>query len=701
MTDQHSTVQHYVLLIGLDFYPRDKTTGKGPLQGCVNDIRMLKRDIVDSLENTDSWVLTASVDDASDPPRPAETQESLPTYGNVISILQTITERASKGNFVYIHFSGHGTAIMPDSEFDSVYSDHSSTGCLALVLLASNSRTNIQYLHGPELALELRKMVEKGLKVTLVLDCCQSGCVTRGQMDPSVRFLPYDPAVDAAYPPVIGSCLSSGDESMGLNDRSLSMRLNWAVNPDGYAILAACEPTEIAREITVENERHGAMSYFLHKTLKRNGHLRRKQQQVYSYLCAALKQAQVKQKPMLYGNKTLGFFDDAHCLMNAVPLSITRGVRTNLQLEAGQAHGICDEDLFELHPIMGEAIVSNPNLTPVTVKVTHARAFTSDLEVLGNVETPKPLDVTATRLTQLSLRELGRVYIDLRMPSPSVLWATALERRRSLDAYLTKETEQQTAFAFYVVISAKDPCEVRDEANRLLWTLESISYDLEAHVEYALGVVEHLAKFKLVEQLGRNLTVSASFKESFSVHLGLVNTTGERFSPGCSQLAAFDPECTHDKRIIDVNDGDKVELVVCNKEGNGGRSLKLHVYSMGSGWEIENILDADYEVVSPAGSLEGQAFVRGTTGVWRKSITMTVPGDKPQHCDDILKIFITHQSTSFVSLELPAVNALAKPYEAAKRGDTSTGRTDVPEDWAALNFYIRTHRVPRIPANNP
>ncbi|KAI1347671.1 hypothetical protein F5Y01DRAFT_329322 [Xylaria sp. FL0043] len=130
--------------------------------------------------------------------------------------------------------------------------------------------------------------------------------------------------------------------------------------------------------------------------------------------------------------------------------------------------------------------------------------------------------------------------------------------RGSLNACLTKGTEQQTAFAFYVVISAEEPCDIRDEPNRRVLTLSPIPYDLEANVKYGLDVVEHLAKFKLVEQLGRSLPVSASLKESFRVYLKLINTSGEEFSPECSPLGAFYPGCTHDECIVDVNDGDEV-----------------------------------------------------------------------------------------------------------------------------------------------
>jgi hypothetical protein len=58
-----------------------------------------------------------------------------------------------------------------------------------------------------------------------------------------------------------------------------------------------------------------------------------------------------------------------------------------------------------------------------------------------------------------------------------------------------------------------------------------------------------------------------------------------------------------------------------------------------------------------------------------------------RQCEDIIKVFITSQPTSFDSLELPKLG------ESVKRNATSRARReegDSSEEWAALNFPIRT-----------
>lgn len=104
-------------------------------------------------------------------------------------------------------------------------------------------------------------MVERGLLVTLILDCCYSGSVLRaGRVQGAdVRAIEYNPAVEAASPQDPGPFGS--DSTL----RNAQIPLDqWLVNPNGYTILAAYAPHERAWELKTEGgERRGALSYFL------------------------------------------------------------------------------------------------------------------------------------------------------------------------------------------------------------------------------------------------------------------------------------------------------------------------------------------------------------------------------------------------------------------------------------------------------
>ncbi|KAH8892158.1 hypothetical protein GQ53DRAFT_822963 [Thozetella sp. PMI_491] len=210
MAEENPAITHYALLIGISYYPKGSNGDWRPLQGPVRDVCKIKELLVKSGARIDIQMLTASLKDG-DSSGPAE-QENLPTHRNVISCLEDISSRA-EGTFVYIHFTGHGTATEPETPDNqgSTKDPYSrgSTGDLALG--RSNKSPGVQYLRGSELAYLLKKMVDKDLKVTLVLDCCASGSVIRKDLDPAISYMPYYAEVDAAYPPFLGQNISSDD----------------------------------------------------------------------------------------------------------------------------------------------------------------------------------------------------------------------------------------------------------------------------------------------------------------------------------------------------------------------------------------------------------------------------------------------------------------------------------------------------------
>jgi len=113
---------------------------------------------------------------------------------------------------------------VPQSQFSNYI-----TGDLALVLLGRTPENNVRYLLGPTLAITLKAMVDKGLVVSLVLDCCFSASVFR-QKDPAVRFLPFDASIDDEI--VTELTIDPGDGSTqpaGSAARDVSMLPNWLI----------------------------------------------------------------------------------------------------------------------------------------------------------------------------------------------------------------------------------------------------------------------------------------------------------------------------------------------------------------------------------------------------------------------------------------------------------------------------------------
>lgn len=80
---------------------------------------------------------------------------------------------------------------------------------------------------------------------------------------------------------------------------------------------------------------------------------------------------------------------------------------------------------------------------------------------------------------------------------------------------------------------------------------------------------------------------------------------------------------------------------------------------------------------------------------------MTVPeiliGRGQSECVDILKVFVTSQPTSFLSLELPKMeaepNANKNKKVPSSRLSPGANSDELSEDWATCNFIIRISAI--------
>jgi hypothetical protein len=373
MGDSNSSPTHFALLIGLN------ADSERPLKGCVRDVREISKYVNNSLVNVHTQLFTAD-----DLPTASETTgqpELLATSSNVNAGLQKILSIAEPGSYVYIHYSGHGVRMQASNEFSS-----RTTGDLALNVLEDSSQNVTTPFPGLKLAHILKDMVNKKLTVTLVLDCCFSGSVLRyGSSSEcpseysSVRYREHDPVAydtSSSSPEEVEKEIRDIEEPDDGGYRDASMLPNWLVDPKGYTVITACGPHEVASELSFGGEaseyRHGALSYFLLRAMKKLGGLGGKHAHIYPYLCSMFRQSRPTQNPMWYGNKDLCFFGDTTLSteLTGAPFAVVwRGTR--LQLQGGQAHGICVGDQFAVYTIgSGRPLVTG------TIK--HVRPLTSD-----------------------------------------------------------------------------------------------------------------------------------------------------------------------------------------------------------------------------------------------------------------------------------------------------------------------------------
>ncbi|CAI7605581.1 unnamed protein product [Penicillium glandicola] len=579
MDSQHEVARHYAILIGIDAYPC------GSLSSCVRDVTKIKQCLEDKLSSVHVRTLTASksLDPRTLAVIPLETPENWPTYCNVTSAFEEITSQAEPGDFVYIHYSGHGTRLTPCFDFSN-----QSTGDLALVLLKGDQSPEI-YLRGPRLARFVKGMVDKKLIVTLVLDCCFSATVYR-HGGTSFRYLPYDLATASASSESPDHEISFTGRDTCSGKRSISMRDNWLLEPDRYAILAACGPDEKAKGGSEKGLTYGALSYFLSRALSDHG-LGRRHEEIYRHIRAMFWESSMRQHPVLYGNGDQGFFGPliSHCGVRSISIVKREG---NLQLLAGKAHGFRDGDQFTVSPSGWTGGNNAKELKRSIAKVICAKALTSQLELIGpqcNLRTgwiAEPL--TWARLASFP------IHLAPNLPQRDE-WLAALKTRS-----LSTGTDPHQISALQVVLNNIDEYEILDNLGRKFVNLPAMPRE-QVNNSHILDVLEHLTRFKMVKDLN-NQVPNAAFRVSFDVQI-------------VSDRAVFSPE-----EQIEVRHNSIMEVSIINK---GDIALYAHMYNLDSCWRVKGMLFATYETIPPRkNTCNGDLPYMGRVS---KKIKMTVP----------------------------------------------------------------------------
>ncbi|KAK1840031.1 caspase domain-containing protein [Colletotrichum chrysophilum] len=637
MDSSRKNTDYFAILIGIDFYK------EAPLKGCVRDVQEIAKYLKRVKPEAGVHAFTASPPRDTGSSLPVEDPSLWPTFENIIPKIEEVASIARPGDHIHLHYSGHGTRTEP-------------AGDLALDLLGNIQKTGVRYLRGVDFALLLRDLVVKKLHVSLVLDCCFSGSLFRD--DSSVRYLRYNPSTDAEYPTTLGS---EGNETPS-SHRDISMRDNWLMDPDGYTIITACGPHEKAREIQLpDGERHGALSYFLLRTLTGVGGLGRRQSYIYRHLCARFKKYWPQQNPMLYGNLDKCFFSDSFSEAQVISIQAINQRNGAFQLQAGLAQGICNGDRFAISPYdsIESTFAASQELCVATV--TYAGALQSTLEVMDPASMGTQTWWTAVALTSNYLNKYP-VQVPRDIPFRDELVAAL--RERSLCA--VKENESPFAFA---VRSKGNNYEISEQSTNKTVCVPAIA-QVRTAPHQVCDIIQHLAKFTMVKDLA-NETPKTSFQQSFAI--SLVCPSGDTFYPGSS---------------VQVYHRD---LVTLTAENMGDRELYVYIFDMGPNQQVENIFEANHDVVPrPQGDQTSTGMAKKT---WK--LRMEVPTettDKGQlYCNDAIVVFVTCHLTSFDMLELPKLNKPATRTATGGDGNHRGGDGFVSEDWACFCFSVVTH----------
>lgn len=260
----------HVLLAGVDHYDPQRIPGAGlisDLQGCVRDVERMETFVRHGPLAVPAERVRKVVSPASRPGRPRPATEALPTYRNLVREIEALAERARPGDQVLIHYSGHGVSLPT-----AVPKTKGPTGrdeCLVPCNAGATREEGGGFLRDVELHALLLRLADQGLRVTLVLDCCHSGGVTRAVERGRVRGLGHL-ALAPGPPGPLGSWDDLGalwpdppEASAKETFRHVEGVSAWFPQPEGCVLLAACLPTEYAREYPFDDGAwSGALTHF-------------------------------------------------------------------------------------------------------------------------------------------------------------------------------------------------------------------------------------------------------------------------------------------------------------------------------------------------------------------------------------------------------------------------------------------------------
>ncbi|MEG5066412.1 caspase family protein [Microcoleus sp. B3-A4] len=362
----------YALLIGIDYYLPNRLYKN--LKGAVRDINLVASYLSQTLKIPSERIFRLT----SPNPEVAETigtKDSEPTYENIVAKFNAITEIAQPGEQVYIYYSGHGgraTTIYPELRGGA---DQYDEGIVPMDVGDREGR----YLRDVELTTLLKRMTDKGLIVTVIIDSCHSGGATRG--DAAIRA---GDGIDTAHRDKESSVapLEELIANWKAQTGGLDGDIAWIPPANNYLLLAACRPNEYAYEYAFDGkERHGALTYWLIQTLATSspGLSFRK---LYERVCAQIQSKFPQQLPMLVGDGTRAVFGNDNLPHHySVIVSSVDSNQKQITLNAGLAQGLSSGTRFAIYPLNATDF-SNRQQQLAIVEILEVQASKSVAKVL-------------------------------------------------------------------------------------------------------------------------------------------------------------------------------------------------------------------------------------------------------------------------------------------------------------------------------
>jgi Caspase domain len=631
----------YALLIGIDGYKPNRLYKN--LKGAVRDINLVASYLLKTLKIPPERIFRLTS------PNPEVTgtiefNDPKPTYANIVTKFQEVTEIAQPGEQVYIYYSGHGgraTTIYPEVKG----ADQNDEGIVPMDIGDGG-----RYLLDLELAMLLKRMTDKGLIVTVIMDSCHSGGTTRG--DAEIRSTE---ATDKT-PPEKESLVASREELIE-NWKILTERfegdITWVPPTKNYLLLAACRPNEYAYEYAFDGkERHGALTYWLIQTLATSS-TALSFRKLYDRICAQIQSKFPQQLPMLIGDGNREVFGNKNLPhYYSVTVSSVDANQKQLVLNAGLAQGLSSGTRFAIFPLNATDFANRQQQLAI-VEIVEVQASKSVAKVLepkeGGIEVREKSKIepgAPAVMVSAPVNLVGRVLLldnkeagdkEYQLPAELVdKQQVALEKVRQAlvgNGWVVEVQASEELKSHYQVAVGRDgEYEISSET-----PLKNLGTPLQINApEAAIAAVKrlvHLAKYQAVRAIDNPASELNKYLE-----VELVNQDKQSF--------------TEPSNIV-LKHGQSVFLRLENKFS---QPLNIAVLDLEPTWAISQY---------PINGIEDIFFsLDADQAIYLKMRPALPEGENSKQATETLKVFATRGLANFQWLALPVLNV-----ELGQKGD--------------------------------
>ncbi len=251
------------LSVGINQYSNPEAN----LRGCVNDSIMI-REILRKHFGFKNSDITLLLDHQA-------------TQANIIKELHNLVKDAKKGDILVFHYSGHGSNIVDyDGDeldgFDEIICPYDMDWSNPL----SDDKIN-----------KILK-TEKGVNLTMIMDCCHSGTVNKNFCGPDMS----SPVKDRyLFPPT--ALIPNQRERNELTRRTFhSQKKNYSI------LISGCEDNQTSADAWIDGAYHGAFTFYLNETLRKNK-WKMEMGDLHEQVIEALAYHNYTQRPVLGGPK--------------------------------------------------------------------------------------------------------------------------------------------------------------------------------------------------------------------------------------------------------------------------------------------------------------------------------------------------------------------------------------------------------------